>query len=44
MNRQEKDHELKYLTVRDSQSGPIHWISPPKETLKVFLDRLLRFR
>jgi hypothetical protein len=45
MNRQEKGQGLKYL-IRYMILSPrlIHWISPPKKTLKLLVDRLGRFR
>ena len=44
-HRQEKGQGLKYLIrCMILSPGSIHWIGPLKKTLKLLVDRLLRFR
>jgi hypothetical protein len=45
MNRQEKGQGLKYLIkCMILIPGSIHWIGPPKKALKLYVDKLERFR
>jgi hypothetical protein len=44
MNRRKKDEGYSTNLVLHSYPGSIHWIGPPEKSLKLYVDKLKRFR